>query len=73
MYLTAAVNQLFAVLVLACLWFLTDWSVGKAIAIGGPIVLAFCVFFLPYSMSIWVAIEYWTDEKNSEAWVRRPR
>lgn len=69
MYLTAAVNQAFAVVVLAVLWFFVDWSVPVSLAVGMSVVAVFSVFFLPYSMGLWVAIEYWTDVKNEESWV----
>ncbi len=69
MYLTAAVNQLFAVGVMASLWIFADWSVALSLALAVPVVLGFSVLFLPYSMALWVAVEYWTDLKNDEAWV----
>jgi uncharacterized protein (DUF983 family) len=72
MYLTAAVNQLFAVGVMVALWW-TDLGLGVALAIAVPLVLAFSVLFLPWSMSIWVGVEYWTDVKNRESWARPRR
>lgn len=68
MYLTAAVNELFAVAVLLFLWFVVDWSVVQSLVVGLSVVLAFSVAFLPYSMALWVAIEYWTDVHNGESW-----
>ena len=70
MYLTAAVNQIFACLVFFAIWFATDWGVGRSLAVAIPAVLVFSVLFLPYSMSLWVAVEYWTDVKNEEEWAR---
>jgi uncharacterized protein (DUF983 family) len=69
MYLTAAVNQLFAVAVMAAFWFFSDWGVAASLAVAVPVVLGFSVLFLPYSMALWVAVEYWTDVKNGERWV----
>lgn len=69
MYLSAAVTQLFAALVIALVWTLTDWSAGVSIAASLPLVGAFCAFFLPYSQAIWVAVEYVTDAVNREEWV----
>ena len=71
MYLTAAVGQVFACAVIWAVWLATDWGVAVSIAVSLPLVLAFCVAFLPFSQSIWVAIEYTTDAVNGEEWVRQ--
>jgi uncharacterized protein (DUF983 family) len=70
MYLSATVSQVFAALVFAGIWIVTDWSFGPAFLLGAPIVLAFCYGFLPLSMSLWTAIEYITDVANREWWAR---
>ena len=71
MYLSAAVTQVFACALIFAIWFLTDWSVLVSTAVSLPLVALFCVVFLPYSQSIWVAVEYTTDVINDEEWVRR--
>lgn len=73
MYLSAAVTQLFGAAVIAAVWLLTDWGALVSIAIGVPIVSIFCVWFQPYSMALWVAIEYLTDAGNRESWVEPRR
>ena len=70
MYLTAAVNQLFACLLFFVIWLATDWGKVLSLVVGMPLAGAFSIFFLPYSMSLWVAVEYWTDVKNEEEWAR---
>jgi uncharacterized protein (DUF983 family) len=70
MYLSAAVTELFAAGVIAVVWLATDWGVALSIAIGLPLVGAFCWAFQPYSMALWVAVEYLTDAGNREPWVR---
>jgi uncharacterized protein (DUF983 family) len=75
MYLSAAVTELFAVVVIAAVWFATDWlatgwGLALSLAFGLPLVGAFCYAFQPYSMGLWVAVEYLTDVGNREAWVR---
>ncbi len=69
MYLSAAVTQVFAALMVFAVVLFTDWGVAVSLAVSIPVALAFCVGFLPYSMGLWVAIEYWTDVKNREPWV----
>ena len=70
MYLSAAVTQVFACLVIFAVWFLTDWSVFFSTAVSLPLVALFCLFFLPYSQALWVAVEYVTDVINDEDWVQ---
>lgn len=72
MYLSAAVTQVFAALVIAVVWIGTDWSVALSIAVALPIVGAFCFAFLPYSQALWVAVEYRTDVINAEPWTAPP-
>jgi uncharacterized protein (DUF983 family) len=68
MYLSATVSQVFAAAVFAVVWLTTDWSAELALAIGAPLVVAFCYGFLPLSMALWTAIEYVTDVSNREWW-----
>ncbi len=72
MYLTAAVNQVFAALLILSIWLCSDWSIPVALAISVPVVLIFCVAFLPFSQSLWAGIEYVTDCINAEPWIREP-
>lgn len=66
MYLTGAVNQLFAVAVLIVLWLTVDAGPWIMLAIGLPVIALFSLLFLPYSKSLWLAIEYWTDTKEGD-------
>jgi uncharacterized protein (DUF983 family) len=70
MYLTATVSQVFAAAVFWVIWLTTDWSANLALAVGAPVVIAFCYSFLPLSMSLWTAVEYVTDVSNQEWWAR---
>ena len=70
MYLSAAVTELFAAFVVAVVWLATDWGVVLSIAVGLPVVAAFCYAFQPFSMGLWVAVEYLTDVGNKEEWAR---
>lgn len=69
MYLSAAVTQVLAVILIALVWNFTDWGPGVSIAVVAPVVLLLCFAFLPYSQAIWVAAEYSTDFVNKEEWV----
>jgi uncharacterized protein (DUF983 family) len=73
MYVSAAVTEVFAALVILVVVALTDWSTTVRIAVGVPLVLVFCYLFLPYSQSLWVAVEYGTDVHNGEDWARPRR
>ncbi len=70
MYLGATVSQSFAALVCFALYFLTDWSQGLSLAVGVPVVVAFCYASLPLSMALWTAVDYLTDVSNREWWAR---
>ena len=61
MYLTAAVNQVFAALVILCVFVLTDWSLAVELAVSIPLVVVFCAAFLPFSQTLWAGVEYVTD------------
>jgi uncharacterized protein (DUF983 family) len=69
MYLTASVNQVFAAAVLVCVFALTDWSLGVELAVSIPLVVLFCIAFLPFSQTLWAGVEYVTDCINGESWV----
>lgn len=69
MYLSAAVTQVFAAVVILLVWSLTDWSPAVSIAVSLPVVGAFCALFLPYSQALWVGVEYATDVASREDWV----
>lgn len=73
MYLTAAVTEVFAAVLIGVLWIAFDWSVARYLAVSVPLVLAFCVAFLPVSQSIWVGVEYLTDLGNREPWAQLRR
>jgi uncharacterized protein (DUF983 family) len=70
MYLSAAVTQVFAVLLLLVWIFWTDWSASFFLWLAMPLVFAACVAFLPISMCLWVAVEYTVDVSNGEDWAR---
>lgn len=69
MYLTAAVNQVFAALVILCVFVLFDWSLAVELAVSIPLVVLFCLAFLPFSQTLWAGVEYVTDCINGEPWV----
>lgn len=69
MYMTAVVCQTFACLVVWAAWLWTDWSAPVFISIAVPVVALFCVLFLPFSQTLWAAVEYATDAVNDEDWV----
>jgi uncharacterized protein (DUF983 family) len=71
MYLTAAVNQVFAALVILAVFAGTDWSLATQLAVSIPVVVAFCALFLPFSQTIWAGVEYVTDCINAEPWIVR--
>lgn len=69
MYLSAAVTEVFAAVVAVGLFLFTDLGAAGGLAVGLPTVGLFCLWFLPYSRSIWIAVEYATDVSNDEDWV----
>lgn len=73
MYLSAAVTQIVAAILILTIFFGTDWSVGTSLMVSVPIVFSFCVFWLPRSIGLWIAFEYLTDVGNRETWAARPR
>lgn len=70
MYLTAIVGELFAAALIFLFWWRFDWSVTAFVLVLSPLVLAFCVLFLPVAQAIWVGVEYWTDLQGGEPWAR---
>ena len=70
MYLSAAVTQVFAAGLLFAGFLLTDWTLPVFLLVALPLAVAFCVWFLPRSMALWVAVEYMTDLANGESWAR---
>ncbi len=69
MYLTAAVNQVFAAIVILVVFTSTDWSTTRQIAVSLSVVLVVCAVFLPFSQTLWAGFEYVTDRINAEPWV----
>lgn len=70
MYLSAAVTQLFAAGLLFAGFLLTDWELPAFLLVALPLAIGFCAWFLPLSMSLWVAVEYMTDLANDESWAQ---
>jgi uncharacterized protein (DUF983 family) len=68
MYLLATVSQSFAGLVFLGVFLGTDWPASLGLAVGAPVVLAFCYGFLPMSMAVWTAVEYLADVSSGEWW-----
>ena len=69
MYVSAAVTQVFAALLILAIVVGTDWSTRLQLAVSVPLAVLFCALCLPLSMAFWVAVEYATDVGNGEAWV----
>jgi uncharacterized protein (DUF983 family) len=71
MYLSAAVTECFAALLLAAAWiWLEDPTTPLFLWVALPLVVVFSWFFLPRSMALWVGVEYSTDLANGERWAR---
>lgn len=67
MYLTAIITEIFTVLLVLAVFFLTDLDTLSSIALGLPLVVLFSYLVLPISMRIWVAVEYVTDRVGEAA------
>ena len=67
MYLSAAVTEVFAAVLVLGLWFFTDLSTPQALALGLPLVAGFSYLVLPYSMGVWVAVEFLSDRVGERA------
>jgi uncharacterized protein (DUF983 family) len=70
MYLSAAVTEIVAAVLVLLVFYLTDWGTALSLGILLPVVLVFSYWFLPHSMALWVAVEYMTDIGNREHWVK---
>jgi uncharacterized protein (DUF983 family) len=73
MYLGTTVTQTMGAVLVLAIFFGTDWSPALATAIGVPFMLAVCYGLQPYSMALWVAVEYLHDVGNHEWWARPRR
>lgn len=73
MYLSATVTEIFTALLIAFMVIGTDWGTATGLAVGIPIVVLFAYAFQPYSMALWVAIEYLTDVGNGDWWAKPRR
>jgi uncharacterized protein (DUF983 family) len=73
MYLGTTVTQIFGALFVLGVFFGTSWSPATGLAVGLPLVAAFCYAFQPYSMALWVGVEYLHDVGNHEWWARPRR
>lgn len=69
MYLTAAVSEVFAAVLIFVFWWQFDWTPLVFVLVTAPLVLAFCAAFLPVSQALWVGVEYATDLESQEPWV----
>ena len=70
MYLSAVITEVLAAALCVALFLFTDWSVPTGLMVGIPLVVAFAIMSYPKMIAPWVAVEYWTDLKNGEAWVK---
>lgn len=73
MYLSAAVTEIFAAILVGIVFVSTDWTAGVSIAVCLPLLIGFSFWFLPKAMGLWVAIEYMTDVANREPWLESER
>ena len=69
MYLSSALTQVVAAVLMALVFLLTDWPLWLSLSVMLPPVVGFCYWSLPRCMSTWVAVEYLTDRLNGEAWL----
>ncbi|HWP46224.1 MAG TPA: DUF983 domain-containing protein [Candidatus Limnocylindrales bacterium] len=67
MYVSAAITQAFAILLIVSVWVFTDWSPTFSIAICAPLAALFSFWFLPYSKAIWVSVDYLIDVFSGES------
>ena len=70
MYLTAAVSEVFAAALIFLFWWAFDWTPAVFVLVTAPLVLGFCVAFLPVAQALWVGVEYVTDLEGHEPWAR---
>ena len=71
MYLSAAVTQIVAALLVLAVFFFTDWGLALSLTVALSVIVVFSYWFLPKASALWVAIEFLTDIGNREAWVAR--
>jgi uncharacterized protein (DUF983 family) len=64
MYLSAAVTQVFAAVLILTVFLATPFETVPSILVTLPVVAAFCAWFLPHSQALWVAVEFWTDLRD---------
>jgi uncharacterized protein (DUF983 family) len=57
-YVNYAVTTVIAITGYLVLWLLTDLSTAGQLALWVPFVVAFPLWFFPYSRSLWLAVEY---------------
>jgi uncharacterized protein (DUF983 family) len=69
MYVSAAVTEVFAALLIILIFVGTDWGMWVSLAVSLPVFLLFTYWFLPRSMGLWTAVDYMVDESNQESWV----
>jgi len=67
MYVSAAITQLFAILLIVSVWVFTDWSPGFSIAVCVPISVLFSLWFFSYSKTIWASVDYLIDAFSEES------
>lgn len=70
MYLSAAVTEVLAAILIGVIFVFTDWGPWTSIGVSVPLVAGFCYWSLPRFMALWVAIEFMTDVANREPWTR---
>jgi uncharacterized protein (DUF983 family) len=70
MYLTAAVSEVFAAALIFLFWWAFDWTPLVFVLVTAPLVLLFCVSFLPLAQALWVGVEYATDLEGREPWAK---
>lgn len=60
MYLSAVVTEIFSALLFLA-FLIPDWTTQTRLMIGLPAVGLFALWFFPYSKSLWMAVDFWTD------------
>jgi uncharacterized protein (DUF983 family) len=68
MYLTAAISEVFAAVLIFVFWWSFDWTPLAFVLVTAPIVLAFCAVLLPFAQAAWVGVEYATDLAARAPW-----
>ena len=73
MYLVTTVTMLLGGVFVLAVFFGTSWGAWTSLAVGLPLVVAASYAFQPYSMALWVAVEYLHDVASHEWWARPRR